>query len=214
LLDAGEYTAVFDYAPQWSDEALAEAKIGRIRSNMANLEVVQPAPQAVSRGGVEAEVYIERVDDDMFATLVNRCDTPIVLNCNFGAAPPFAQASWLHDSGDRIVEVPLQPSAALHWADFQEARLVEVAPGASHQLGRIAVRDLRQALVEGGVDLSAGSPGIRFRYTNLCDRGWQNREQASLRNDATVPEVLRRPLPRRLLNLHQTSPTMSFDQLK
>ncbi len=250
LLEAGEYTAVFEYSPQWSDEALAGSQVGRLRSNTARLSVVEAAPTAVSRSETFAEVVLIREGSPrqaegktpqpeggtLVARLTNRHDLPLVINRNFGPAPPFAQGQWVYDHGEKSIELALGKPVGLGWEDFRSEELIEVASGQSIELDRIALSQLRSSLVSRGADVKDGSWMLRFSYVNLCGRGWQAREAALLSTpviaqekpasppgaartnpaspDADIPKVLRDPLPRRLIVLHRTSQTLAGSELE
>jgi len=214
LLEAGEHTAVFDYVPQWNDEALADSKIGRVRSNLANLRITEAAPPAISRDGVEAEVSLDRDQQAVVARLTNRSELPIVVNLNFGPSPPFAQSRWVFEAAEALVEVPATPARAQSWEDFRASKLAELAAGASLELARASLAELRREFSARGADFASSAGSFRFQYSNLCDRAWQLREGMELLKDPKVPEVLRKPLPRRLITIHQSSPSLPSIDLR
>lgn len=207
MLESGRYTTILEYVPPWTDEALAEAQIGRVVSNLANIEVRESAPVEVSRSGSTASVSLSREDEFLVAALTNHSELPIVVNLNFGPGPPFATAYWELHVGEDVHKVPvarLNPT----WKDFTATRLAELGPGKSLELARIAAAELRQELpdIAPGENAPAVSPPfVRFSYMNALDRAWQLRESMSTLKDSSVPQVLREPLPRQLLIMHPTS---------
>lgn len=200
FLDAGEYTVVMDYRPEWEDTALLTTPAGRVLSNTARLRIKDGAPPGVSRGGSQAELAVEPSGDAFVANLVNRTDQPLVINANFGGTPPFADGRWTIESeghrGD--IGVPSKPMAT--WSDFDSAKLIEVGPGTTVELTRIPVARIRQAAKEIGGENGSSGWTLHFAYSNLCDRNWQARQGDAFAKDTQVPKVLKEPLSRRLLN--------------
>jgi hypothetical protein len=205
LLDRGRYDVVLEYVPPWEDRLLRAERVGRVVSNPATITVTDGAPAVVSRDGEEASVTIERVTDSLVAMLVNRTDQPMWVNKNFSLAVPFAQGRWVHTLDESIVDVPVLPKRRAGWDGFDAALVVKVAPGGSVELARGDLNAIRRALVDAGADLSNTRWTIHFSYSNPCSRQWQQREESALRNDPNVPQILRKPLPRRLLSTRQTS---------
>ncbi len=199
MLDRGAYRIVLDYAPPWDDAELADARVGRVVSNEALLTVTQAAPPGVSRRGLETTVALEQQGEWLVAHLVNRADQTAIVNKNFGASPPFAQARWIYDRDGALRDVPFVPKANAALADFDGAALVEVTPGQSIELARIATVDLRARLTQGGVDLRDDHWEAYFSYSNLCDRSWQSKQHTSFLENPAAPDVLRKPLPRRII---------------
>jgi len=209
LLDRGAYRIVLEYNPPWEDEVLAEVRVGRVVSNELVATVTESAPPMVSRRGAEASVELRREGDLVVASLLNRMDQPIQVNRNLGAAPPFAQARWVCERKDTMRDVPVLPLPAASWADFNGQRLTTVAPGDSVELTRTNLDDLRNRLIQAGIDVRDGDWEVYFSYSNLCDRQWQKRQGDTLTNDPSVPQSLREPLPRRLLSGWHTSNRIS-----
>jgi len=200
LLDRGEYTVAFEYLPPWEDDALATARVGRVASDPVTITVNGGAPPGVSRSGLEAEIELTTAGRDLVVRLANRSDQLLHINTNLGGAPPFAEGRWVYERDGMRRELPAGNRGAASFRDFQEARLVALDPGGSLEIERAAIADLRQALAAAGADLSGQHWTVVYSYTNRCDRRWQERQAAMLTNAATVPEVLRRPLPRRMLS--------------
>ena len=196
---------MLDYTPEWDDSALISARAGRVVSNVARLRVKEGAPSKISRGGSQAGIVVEQTADTFIAKIENQTDQPVTVNANFGGTPPFADGRWTIESeGHRTdIGVPTKPNAT--WNDFEAAKLLEVGPGASVELTRIALAKIRQAAKE--VAGAGGSAGwtLHFAYSNLCDRNWQVRQGEAFTKDAQVPAVLKEPLSRRLLNTRLTS---------
>ncbi len=205
LLEGGEYTIVLDYVPDWSDEVLATARAGRVVSPPTTLTVRDPAPPAVSRAGVQAELTVEREANHVTARLVNRTDQPLLINTNFGSAPPFAEGRWVYEKGQSPRDLPDQAKPGVSWHDFRPELLVEVGPGESVELARLAVADLRKMLADAGADPGSDRWNIHFAYANLGDRQWQTRQGAALLGNETAPPFFRQLLPKRILSARHTS---------
>ncbi len=205
LLDRGRFTAVLDYIPQWQDEALAEARVGRVRSNTAEVTVTRAAPETVSRSGVEPEITIVREGRSLVARLTNGSDLPAHVNTNFGDSLPFAEGRWIHELDGSTHEVQVSAKVGASWWDFDESRLTEVAAGAAIELARVEIAELRRALADLGAEVSGGRWKISFSYANYCDRYWQARQGDALLGNERAPAILREPLPRRLLTTRRTS---------
>lgn len=213
-LDRGAYTIVLDYVPPWEDDALAAQRVGRVVSNEVTLTVTQGAPETVSRGGVESSVDMRREGDAFVATFTNRSDLPSIANTNFGGVPPFADGRWVWELDTNRQEVPVGRIAGTAWTDFDAARLVEVPPGGTIELARMAIRELRRTLAEARVPVDRGEGEVHFAYLNLCDRAWQSRQGTSLSGNTDVPAVLRAPLSRRLMSVRQTSRALPLPEVQ
>lgn len=204
LLDPGEYKAVLDYLPEWTDPVLAEIRAGRVVSNEASITIRRGAPATVSRGGPQMEIVVERTGDAFIARLMNGSDQVMQVNTNFGPVPPFAEGRWVVESEGGRSEIPTARLVSPSWADFKAARIVNVEPGEAAELARIAVAELPR--VPGiGPKPAAGRTTVSFGYANLWDRKWQERQRGVLHDDETVPEVLREAPPRRLVTARSTS---------
>ncbi len=204
LLDAGEYTVVLEYAPDWTDPILAAHRVSRVTSNEARLTVTRPAPEAVSRGGAEAELSVRREGKVLVAALTNRTDLTLYVNTNFGSALPFAEGRWIVESGERRSEIATLMERGRTWLDFRSSGIKAVDAGETIELARLEAVEVEQAKVK----LVGGQPEeratITFSYASFCDRRWQAREQSALDQDAGAPEVLKQPLPRRMLSTRIT----------
>lgn len=205
LLDAGEYTALLDYKPQWDDAALISVRAGRVASNVVRLRIKESASADISRGGSRAVVVVERVESAFVAKLRNTTDQPIIVNTNLGAGAPFSFGQWTVEAGDNRRDFDASGKTGGTWADFDSARLVEVGPGSALELGRVPVERVRGVIKEAAAD--GGSTGwtLRYEYSNLCDRNWQVRQGEAFAKDPKVPAVLKEPLSRRLLNTRLVS---------
>lgn len=199
MLDRGAYRIVFDYAPPWDDAELADARVGRVVSNEAQFTVTHSAPPGVSRRGLETTVTLEEQGEWLIAQLVNRADQTAIVNKNFGASPPFAQGRWIYDRDGALRDVPHLPKGNPGLAEFEGAGLVEVTPGQSVELARIAVGEFRARLTQAGVDLRDGHWEAYFSYSNLCDRAWQTKQHREFLENPATPDLLRQPLPRRII---------------
>lgn len=205
LLEAGEYTVTFEYVPEWRDSQLAEARVGRIASPPVTLTVTSAAPETVSRNGIQADCVVAREGDSLVAYVVNRTDHIAVVNRNFGRSLPFAGGVWVFESGPAVTEIPAGAERNETWQDFRLEGLVEVGAGDRLEVARVDIKTLRQRFAESGVDITGDSGSIHFQYNNECDRLWQSRERATLAGNINLPEVLREPLPRRMLSTRQPS---------
>lgn len=209
LLDAGEYTFVFDYVPQWEDEVLERDRIGRVRSNEVTVIVTDGAPAEVSRGGREASVTLDREGDTFVAKIVNHNDQEMIVNTNYGPAPPLAQGHWVLEQSDRQVKIPVGAPGPIRWSDFRAAALLSVLPGQTTTLASIDLKELRNRAKEKGL---RGTWTLHFGYANLCDRRWQQMQGSNLGAESNeVPDVLRKPLSRRLLSARHASRRETID---
>lgn len=209
LLDAGEYSMVMEYAPEWPDPVLAAHQVGRVTSNTLHVTVTRGAPEKVSRGGAEAEIEILRDGDTLVASLTNRTDQTMFVNTNRGTFPPFAEERWVLEQVGRRFEIPGDSKLGRTWADFDEAGLAAVEAGASIELARIGVAQLRRAFTDAGANVPPDGGTVVFGYFNSCNRQWQVREETSLAQDQNAPAVLRRPLPRKMLSARLSSNPLS-----
>jgi len=205
LLDAGTYSIAFEYTPAWEDEVLAVQQAGRVTSNKATLEVMAGAPPVVARGRREALLAVEQKGAVLIATLTNTADQPMIVNTNWGGAAPYAQARWVYEGNQTRYEVSVHDDKVTGWRQFDAARLIEVEPGQSSELGSIRVDRLRESFGAAGADLGKDDWTVHVDYANLCDRQWQRRQGESLQAQDDLPEILKTPLPRRLLSARHSS---------
>lgn len=201
LLDEGAYTVVMEYIPQWDDEMLSAQRVGRVTSNQLELSVTKGAPAAVSRTGVEASLVVEKAERLVVARLTNRTDRTLVVNKNFGASPPFAEVSWVFESGDSRRTVPVLPGprAGASPSDLDPTLLAALNPGQSIELARITLDELLRRAKEAGAQIVSGRASFHFAYMNLCNRQWQRRRMPALPGDPELSEALQHPLPPRVL---------------
>lgn len=199
LLDRGTYRVALHYSPSWDDPVLTEQRVGEAASNEAVIQVTHAAPETVSRGTVEASLTLERQGAFLVARLTNQTDQTLFFNRNFGPALPFAQGRWVYALGDSFHELPVQVRASsVKPEEFDAALIVPIAAGAGVEIARIAMEELRDALTRTGVQMDADRGSVRFSYSNLCDRAWQQREGGPLIGTLDAPTVFRKPLPRRM----------------
>ncbi len=209
LLDAGEYTIVMNYAPEWLDPVLAANQVGRVSSNVLRVHVTRGAPEHVSRGGAEAEIEVRRDGDALVSALTNRTDQTLRVNLNFGSTAPFADGRWVLEREGQRTEIPGVSGAGRSWTDFSETKLVVVEPGASVELARIEIDRLRDSMIKAGAKAPLNEGAVTFVYSNLCDRQWQAREESHLAQDDNAPAVLKKPLPARILSTRLNSQPFS-----
>lgn len=206
LLDTGAYTLVMDYVPQWNDETLATERVGRMISNEAVVSVTSAAPDKVSRtGGQKASLGVRREGVFFVAELTNRADLSMLVNTNFGPSAPFAVGYWVFERDTTRHEVSVAGRQASSWQDFDDRRLVPVAPGRNIELARISADDLRRSLENVGAKLDDAPWTIHFSYSNLCSRQWQLRQGSALIGNPDAPKILQAPVPRKILAARHTS---------
>ena len=208
LLDEGEYTVALRYVPEWVDPVLAQENVGEVRSNTLSLRVSKGAPEAVSRGGAQAEMGIRREENELIGSITNHTDRAMLINTNYGVSAPFAEIQWIYEREGRREAIAAGPVPGRTWVDFDARKFVTLEPGASLDLARVHAVDLMGALGKAGADVVAGEGTFAFTYFNLCDRQWQMREQANLDKDESAPAVFRTALPRELLSTRLTSQTL------
>ncbi len=204
LLDKGNYTVMLDYTPDWTDSALLAARAGRVSSNAAVVQITEAAPPTVARDGSPSRVFIEQVAEGFVARFENRTDRAVILNTNFGMAPPFAVGQWVLEAGGDRREIGLKDRLGSSFKDYQPAGLVEIAPGQSAEVARLPFAEA-QKVTAGHTPQDAGAWEIHFSYANLCDRAWQIAQGGMLLGNADVPAILREPLPPTVLGTRLTS---------
>ena len=198
LLERGTYRAVLDYMPAWRDRALADARVGRVVSKPATVEVTTAAPAAVSRGGLEASILAVLEQGFVIARWMNRSDQTALINTNFGSSPPLAQGRWICEHGSIARDLRLGDQAGATWQDFDPVLVREVEPGQSIELARISVNELKRRLLDARLDQRAREWEVYFSYANLCDLRWQQSQGTALLGNPQAPPFLRKPLPLRL----------------
>jgi hypothetical protein len=211
LLEQGRYTVVFDYVPAWEDERLRTQGVGRVRSNQVELTVTRAAPPTVARDGREITTQLTLEGDAVVARLVNGHDRAVVANVNFGPEVPFAQRRWVVPGLGQSIEVPVHVTERRSYADFDAQKLIRLEPGASVEVDRIPLVELRGILGKlAGAKVLERVP-ITFRYANLCDKRWQDHQPGSWRKLPDLPDVLRTPLPPEVLSTAVASDAVFID---
>ncbi len=210
LLDAGTYTIVLDYRPQWDDEVLVGRGVGRVTSNEATIVVTRGAPKSVSRGGRVASVEIRREDRELVSVLTNHTDQTMVVNTDFGDVVPFAEGHWIWQHGSERLKIPVVPPRPRSWDDFVTAKLVSVAPGATIELARISIQRLYDKLKKAGGVPGASNADLHFSYANMCSRLWQTRQGSALVGNDNAPRIFRTLLPRQLLATRYNSGALAM----
>lgn len=211
MLDSGEYRVTMRYVPEWSDPVLAQQRIGEIRSNELILRVEQTAPDAVSRAGAQPEVLVRRDGGAFVASIMNRNDLPILVNTNYGLSAPFAEIQWVYERDGRRDTMSAAAAVGRTWHDFEAGRFLKVEAGALQELARITPDELARGMGDSAKGILAHEGMISFSYFNLCDKQWQIREQSNLDRDADTPPALRSPLPRQLISVRLTSPSVRLE---
>ncbi len=203
MLKRGSYHVSFEYRPEWDDEEFRRAGVGNVTSTGIDIEVDQPAPEAVLSARQQVQVRLEREDSELIATVINCDDLPVWINSNFqDGAPPFASLNWVVVAQGETEEVRAKLDGL--GAEFQRNRLIELAPGQSSELGRIQLKELLATnLVK---SLPAGASfEVQANWVNLCDALWQQSQEPPLLENPRIPNDLRTPLPRRMPTGRATS---------
>lgn len=211
LLEAGTTVVKFLYQPGWPEDALygelRDKRAWVVSGKEAEVTVTTGAPSVVSRSGREARLNLAREGDHWIARLTCTLDVPIRVNTNLGNGLPFAACHWVGDFGDTKLRVSAAPARPMSLSDFDRKRIVRVQPGEVVDIARIEVARLAETFAARGGDPDSKWT-LQVDYLNLCNRTWQRRERAALAKQANVPDILREPLPRRMLVLHLISPTV------
>lgn len=200
LLARGIHKIVFTYEPQWDDEEFRRAGVGRVQSNALEVEVIESGPPIVRRRLRPAVFTIERAGDELVARLTNSDDLPIWVNTNWGSnQPPFAHLVWMVSVETSPQEERIEPEGRAPSVEaFSRQRLVEIAPGASLELGRVAIARLLETATVRALP-AGGSYGVRAVLVNQCDLSWQRRQEPALLGNPRAPQELQTPLPRRMI---------------
>lgn len=210
LLDAETYEVRFEYVPDWTDEVLAAARVGRTVAPPQTLKISGSAPATVSRGGAVAALELKRVDGGLSVVLLNQTDQTWYCNTNLGYVAPFAGGQWVYMLGSTMHEVRLPTDSGTKIKQFRAERLQEVQAGQTIELARADLAELHKTLRNAGADLSREGGTIHFSYSNMCDRQWQRRIGATVAKSDVTPEVLRQPLPHRVFTGRMTSNALPF----
>lgn len=215
LLDSGAYTLEFKYEPDWPDDAffdgLRSSGAWVVSARPVTLTVANPAPPEVSRRGRPARLDLAQDQEGWACRLVCTYDLPVWVNVNFGEVTPFASLKWEAEDEAGKLSVTLSGVAPrpMKLSEFDPARLVRVEPGQSIELMRLTADRLNQAIREAGGQPDAGWT-LQADYLSLFDRFWQQRERGAAGEASDAPVVLTTPLPRSLLTLHLTSPSVQL----
>lgn len=196
LLERGAYTVVLKYAPLWDDPFLVEHRVGFAESNEARIVIDQEAPPGVSREEAHAELSVARVGEELTARLANHSDMPMIINTDFGMAPPFAQGNWVYAHGTAIREIPVNGELDNGNRDLDQDLLIKVAPGKSIEVAQIPVMKLRAALEDDGANLAGARWSLHFSYANNWDSPGragteETRENSSFHSDDVGENLFR-----------------------
>lgn len=206
MLHAGEYRVQLVYQPDWNEQEMIDAGVGRVTSNVLTLTVTDSAPQVVRDATVAARLLLERSGDEWVAQIQNTSDLPLPVNLNLHQTegPPFARLQWnLVYPGDELV-----PFEADHPAEFRSDRIVTLEPGEIVELDRDRVPDLRG---QAGTGQSSECTAVFATYGNLTSVVWQRMQRNRYLGNPQAPEALRRPLPPRLLTFSMSSDRVEFN---
>ncbi|MGB0716007.1 MAG: hypothetical protein ACPGXK_09015 [Phycisphaerae bacterium] len=206
LLDKARYRFRLDFIPFWSEPSLEQARVGRVISNWAELEITKGAPETVARNGVPAAILLSRDSEGaILAALVNRYDHPQLINMNMGEKVPFANGRWLlHLDDQHTATLRSRPLPTDDISRFEASRIIRVEPGESVVLGRLPQSVVDAELKKRRLD---GSFELTFSYRNLLDRHWQSQFGESLLGHPHAPDMLKEWLPSRMLVTSLTAPS-------
>ncbi len=191
LLEKGTYRIRVVYQPQWSDQDLIDAGVGRNESNVVTVEVTTSAPEVVRRSWQPASLTLEREGRDVVARIVNQTDVPMVVNGNLvhgSAVQPYAGIRWFVGEGADAIErvMPNPPTADAERFSLANLRLIQ--SGKAVDIARLA----------GDLGLPDGAV-VSVSYVNLTNRVWQRDRGAHWPGNPRVPVALQKPLPRGML---------------
>ncbi len=210
MLSEGSYTIQLVYQPEWSDEELNRAGVGRVVSNIATVVVTKGAPSEVRNATAPAKLSLAIQDSQAIASLTNLSDLPVTINLNLSTdrPTPMANIRWILETGGEQRELS-NPQPAEAAADFTRQRLAELLPGDSVVVGRLSMESVARLTTE---SRSAGEavPELFARYTNLAGLVWQRDRAPRLVGNPNALKDLRSPLPRSLLTATLTSNRVSL----
>jgi hypothetical protein len=185
------------YEPEWNDDALNEARVGRVESNVLEIHVREPAPACVRGARTRALIQISRDGDEAVASLTNLYDLPVVVNLNIAgpvADAPMASLKWAVERHDRWAEKrPVKVPDAEANPTFHHDRLKSTPPGATIELQRMPIEALRAAA--GGSDIAK----VSVYYVNQASIGWQRKKAPGEIGAAGIVKPFDRAFPRGML---------------
>ncbi|MBN1490451.1 MAG: hypothetical protein JXA69_11095 [Phycisphaerae bacterium] len=172
LLAAGRYRFQLIYQPQWSREAWIDAKIGRVESNVVEIEVTEAAPDAILTAAGPVRLRVVRTNGQLVAHLANTLDVPQLVNLNFGTDPTlFAELRWsIRPPNDQSIVVTPPPTADSEPIEFDPKRLRLLEPLDEVEVGRIDVETLLATAAAKLPGIPRGDLQVAVRYANFCSR--------------------------------------------
>ena len=205
LLSRGLYKVQLVYEPEWDDQEFRRAGVGRVSSNVLEIEVAKEAPPIIRRAHRPAQVTVERQGPELVAYLTNTDDLPVWVNLNLASPqPPFAELRWTIRAGDSFEDLNLNTKGPHTLDAFRRERLVELTSGSRIELARAPIARLLEAAPAREQDRNQQLE-VRATWTNLTSTAWQRSQRPSLLNSPRTPAALRTLLPPRMLTGRHTS---------
>lgn len=165
MLAAGTYRAQLVYEPDWDDSWLAERRIGRIESNVLEVQILDDAPAIVRAAGPYLHLTIEKQGRTLIGRLTNAYDLPVYVNLNVnGDSPLHARVQWIIQAGGHRLEVPLAGSSR-----FDPGKLHELEPGSTVELARSELAEILSGPAVRTLP-PADRPTAKLRYVSLLSR--------------------------------------------
>jgi len=200
LLNQGDYRLRLVYQPEWNEDELNRAGVGRVESNSVNITVTKAAPESVRTSHAPARLVLERDGDRISARLQNLDDLPIHVNTLVAtqSAPPAARLQWFAVTSSERTEVNINPEAPKGDA-FTRAKIVAAEPGEMLELGNLSVAQLAPADEHETPGTANPVIQLQARYINVTGIEWQRRNTAEQIGNPRAPDALRTMLPFRML---------------
>jgi hypothetical protein len=190
MLARGKYHIQFEYQPEWKDPTWTAQGVGRIRSNVVEIEVIDEAPAQVRQAVRPLAMDVSLDGDRVRGELRNTWDRDVYVNLNVGAnIETHARLEWVPQRDSDEANPFMLPGDATE-ANFSVDRVKQLAPGQAVIVSRAS----RSQIVQQAQPTdSARSEQIwvRLRYAHLAS-----------------PDALRRTL--RDKGRHESVPTQLF----
>jgi len=209
LLSEGSYEIQLVYQPDWSEDELNRAGVGRVVSNVATVVVTKGAPPEIRNATAPTKLSLAIIDGRAVASLKNLSDLPVTVNLNLSAdrSTPMASVRWFLETGGVHRELPYSPPGEAG-SKFTRQRLAELLPGQAVVLERLEIDSVLRLIAESHVG-GGTTPELFARYTNFAGIVWQRDHAPRLLDNPTTPKALRSPLPRNLVTTTLSSNRIS-----
>ncbi len=215
LLESGTYRIQLVYQPEWSDEELTRAQVGRVESNIASITVREAAPEVVRSAQGQAGLQLKRAGEWLVLSLQNVDDRPAWVNTwvNRDEFPPGARVTWYARCEDSVEEfVPAKGEQSAK--GFTREALVELEPAGVVELQRVRLLEITRAATCPESSVHDASVSVRASYANLTSFAWQRDEGDSLLGNPRAPKALQTPLPKRMLTATVSSNELVLERPK